>query len=282
MIIPTMKAEADVNRLMSEALGGRVVTTIGTFETIAIDRRGAELRTKQIMKIMLERAKHVLGVELVRSNIFTLSNDDKLSILDSFHLNMEGPMVAKDELTISIPSGCLSSGRAYKYFRPVLSIKKDGKWPYASDADIKESDLQNEVQKAHPELAWIMSMPIPYRVKPFKLVCGVLNLDGLRETLTKERLEVILADLSTAAALVAVLNRSTGFLEGKYSIPAEPTSVDKGQWKDFMINPEEFDPATCPEPSVELVQALSSLQGLEFFAKTSPTEVANFLRNQLR
>ncbi|MBI3285531.1 MAG: hypothetical protein HYZ65_11895 [Burkholderiales bacterium] len=189
----------------------------------------------------------------------------------------------REELTISIPTGFFSSGRAFKYFRPVLSVKgKDGKWPYAFDIDAKKPEFEPEIRKAHPDLKWIVSMPIPYQVQPFKLTCGVLNVDGLEGDLTPDQLRVLLTDMSTAAALIAVLNRSTGFLEGQYSRPSEPSDTEQEQLRGYLIPSEDFDPASCPEPSQEFVQALSNVRGLEFFRRVSQTEVASFLRGQLR
>lgn len=281
-MIPTIKAEAEAAKLMSEAIGGRVMTYAGTIQTLAVDQRGAETRTKQIMKVLLDRAKSLLRLELVRTNIFTLHEDGKLRILEGFHVNMQGPMAGENELSIAIPSGLLSSGRAYRYFRPVLSLKSpDGKWPYASDTESTTPDIIAEVQKAHPDLKWIISMPIPYQVQPFKLVGGVLNIDGLGTTPNKDQMRELLTDMSTAATLIAVLNRSTGFLRGEYTISSEPSSTEQEDLKGFLIAPEEFDPACCPEPSSEFVTALGHIKGLEFFTRISPAEIANYLRDQL-
>lgn len=280
-MIPTIKAEAEVAKLMHEALGGRVMNYTGTMQTLAVDRRGAEARTKQIMKVLLDRAKTVLRLELVRSNIFTLHEDGKLRILEGFHLNMQGPMVRENELSIAILNGLLSSGRAYKYCRPVLSIKSEnGKWPYASDTESSGPEMISEAQKAHPKLKWIISMPIPYQLKPFKLVSGVLNIDGLEVTPKRDQILELLTDMSTAAALIAVLNRSTGFLQGNYTISEEPSSTEQEAFRGLLIDPEEFDPTSCPEPSKEFVTALGQIKGLEFFTRISPAEVANFLRDQ--
>lgn len=281
-MIPTIRAEAEAAMLMSEALGGRVVTAFGTRKTLAIDPTGAQTRTRQIMSALLERARRVLGLEVLRSNIFVLREDGKLRILDGLHLNMKGRTLDDRELTIAIPNGLLSSGWAFKYFRPVLSVKgENGKWPYAFDAEANNLELEAEIQKAHPDLKWIVSMPIPYQIRPFRLTCGVLNVDGLEGLPTREQLGALLADLSTAAALIAVLNRSTGFLDGEYSKPSELTDAEQEQLKRYLISPEEFDPASCPEPSREFVLALANIRGLEFFGRISETDVANFLRDQL-
>ena len=282
MMIPTIRAEAEAAVLLAEAFGGPSITKTGLPTRVAIDPHRATVRTKQIMRALLEQARNVLGFELVRCNIFTLREDHKLKIAGDFHINMKGGTPDNQELTIAIPNGYLSSGRAYKYSRPILSVKgKDGSWPYAYDLNSFAPELQTEVSKAHPDLVWIVSMPIPYQVKPFELVSGVLNVDGLEGQPTTKELQALLADQSTAAALIGVLNRNTGFLHGEYSIPSEPSDADKEQLRGHLIDPEIFDPASCPEPSIEFVQALSNIGGLEFLQRISPAEVASFLREQL-
>lgn len=284
-MVPTLRAEAEAAVLMSQALGGRLVTASGV-KHLAIDARRAGIRTKEIMEALLARAKTVLGVELVRCNIFTLNEDGRLRILKDFHINMRGRTLDDGELTISIPNGYLSTGRAYKYYRPLLAVKgREARWPYADTYAGKEelkAELSLEEGKAPSELKWIASMPVPYQVAPFKLVAGVLNIDGLEGSPSTEQLRELLADLSAAAALIGVLNRSTGFLEGKYSEPSDPADVEKEQLKGYLIEPSEFDPAVCPEPSYEFVQALSNVKGLEFLSQVSPAMVADYLRDQLR
>lgn len=279
-MIPTIKAEAEATKLLHDAFGGRVITSAGTVATVCVDKPSAEARTKQIMEALLNRAKSVLNIERVRSNIFTLNEDGRLRILDDFHLNMIA-IPNENELTIAIPSGLLSSGRAYKYYRPVLSIKtKKGDWPYADD--YQKAELKSELRKAHPDLKWIISMPIPCEVQPFKLVSGVLNIDGFEPLPNRDQMLKLLPDMSTAAALIGVLNRSTGFLKGIYTTPLAPSNTEQEKFKDHLINPEDFDPAFCPEPSSDFVHALAHVQGLEFFDRISAIEVASFLRNQLR
>jgi hypothetical protein len=79
-----------------------------------------------------------------------------------------------------------------------------------------------------------------------------------------------------------VLNRSSGFLGGNYSKLSQPSDTEQETLKDFLITPEEFDPALCPEPSREFVLALSNIAGLEFLKQMSQLEVAVWLRSQLR
>jgi hypothetical protein len=287
-IIPTIRAEAEAATLMSQALGGRIITASGTWQTLAIDLQGAQTRARQIMAALVERAKSVLGydyAENIRSNIFTLNLDGKLKILGNFHVHMKDRTPGDKELQISIPYGYLTTGMAFKYFWPVLSVKDaSGNWPYSfvsSDAAHK-SLLEAEVQKAHPNLKWVISMPIPHRVQPFKMACGTLNLDGLEKTPEGNQLFGLLADLSTAAALIGVLNRGTGFLDGLCAKPGEPSDREKELLRNYLISPEQFDPGSCPEPSREFVQALGAIKGLEFFGRISETEIASWLRDQLR
>lgn len=177
-IVPTIRAEAGATSRLSREFGGRIVTSMGTMETLAVDARSATRRAQQIMRVLIERYEEVLELQRVRTNIFTLREDHWLQIEPEFQINM----LDAPDFSIAIPNGLLSSGRAFKYSRPVLSIKRpDGTWPYEHDlnrADVAER-LTTELAKVHPDLKWITSMPIPYQVKPFELVCGSLNVDGL-------------------------------------------------------------------------------------------------------
>lgn len=282
VMIPTIRAEAEV--ALAQAFQGRLMTSSGRWDFMNVDKEEAQTRVKQIMKALLDHIQSVLQVELVRSNIFTLREDGRLRILDDFHLNMDGPMGTEKELTISIPNGFLSTGWAYKYYRPTLSLKLKSGWPYTSEEEQLKNEIASEVDKVHKKLVWIISMPIPYKVKPFKLVAGVLNIDGLAEAPSEKHIVKFLNDFSTAVALISVLNRGTGLLDGVYSIPSKPDPSVREQLKDIIedINPGDFDPATCPEPTRKFVEQLSHVPGLEFFARLSPSDVSSFLRDQLR
>lgn len=279
-IIPTLKVEAESAVLLSKGLGARAGFVAGVPVSFPLNRLVAESRTKQIMNKLVEQARRVLETENVRSNIFTLNPDGKLTILEQYHVNMEGPMVGPDELKISILFGFLSTGTAFKYFRPVLSLKKDGEWPYSPT--VNDPEVQAEAMKAHANLSWIVSMPIPHQVQPFRLASGVLNVDGLQPLGGQKQLQLLLADASTAAALIGLINRGSGFLNGEYAMPSDVPKDLEEQIKDYAVKPEDFDPASCPAPTKEFVQALSTIAGLEAFANMSPTEVAVYLQDQLR
>jgi len=282
MMLPTIKAESEAAALLAQAFGGQPLTTAEFPASIAMDPHRATARTKQVMRALVDQARAILGYERVRCNIFTLHEDHKLRILDDFHVNMKGGTTDDVELTIAIPRGYLSSGRAYEYSRPVLSRKSSGAgvWPYAYDLE-SDAALLDEVTKAHPDLGWIVSMPILYQVTPFKLVAGVLNVDGLEGHPTTKDLQALLADHSTAAALIGVLNRNVRFLDGEYLMPSEPRDPEKEQLREHLLEPEVFDPASCPEPSSAFVQALANIPGLEFLRRISPADVASFLRRQI-
>ena len=290
LLIPTIKADTESAVLLSSAFGGKILTSSGTWKNIAIGKPAACERTKDIMNVLIERTRQVLQLNHVRSNIFTLNEDNILRIFSDFCLNMEAPLVGIDEKNIGIPNGCLSTGWSFKYYLPVLSEKKNGEWPYqeAENDEIKEK-LKNETMKAHPDLNWIVSMPIPYQVEPVKLVCAVLNIDGLQEIKNDNALKKLLPDISTAAALIALLNHYTGFINGLIAAPEEKIIIPGHPENDFksleeigIINPNEFDPAFCPEPSREFLLLLSQIKGLHFIEEMTTGQLAQYLREQLR
>lgn len=298
---PTLKAEAEAQALLSQAFGGRVSTSTGHMAIKQLPRETAKRRISQIMKTLIRRAIDELSVDQaqVRANIFKAKNETWLNIANGFHENMKVEAPNKDELKIEILNGHLSTGTAYKYSLPILSIKKaGGNWshmPAYEDLahhhlNIQKEDfekLKTELDKAHPNLKWIISMPIPFQVQPFKIVCGVINLDGLSSTPHRDQLINLLADVAVAAALIGVINRSTDILESQCHRIDKDLSVESIKEKclvleeEYQIPPDEFDPADCPEPTEKFKDALGKIRGMEFFKKISTTEVAEFLREQL-
>jgi len=281
-VVPTVQADAAANALMSGAFGGRALTSLGTLKSIAIGRPAAQQRAMRVIGAIVERVRTVVGTGNIRANLSVLREDGKLHLLPDFMLNMDGPMRGPGEETIAVPSGLLSAGRAYRYYRPVLSVKEHGKWPHMEQQDVKAGELEEEVKKIHADLQWVVSMPIPYQVEPIKLTCGVLNIDGLEALPSDEKLRMLLADLSTAVALIALLNNGTGFIDGLYSMPVQPDKQDEEQLRKHMISPKDFDPADCPEPSAEFIGELSSIEGLHSLAGIPPAVFAKYLREQLR
>lgn len=304
-IVPTIRAEAEASILMPQAFGGRVSTIKGGLAVAQLSPETAGRRIRKVLEVLVGRATEVLKLSdsrLVRSNIFVTTDNQWLSIINDFHVNMKGTTPRDRELTIKILNGYWSSGTAYKYFRTILSIAHQNKkgegafiWDHAPDRDtVLEQGIDktvlgksySEIAKAHEDLRWIVSMPIPYQVSPFKMACGVLNLDGLVKTPYRDQLKSLLADTATATALVGVINRTTDILGGQLHRPDDvPKNVggikQNTLQKKFMITPDEFDPADCPELSEEFKNALSNIKGLEFMRRITTTDVAEFLREQL-
>ncbi len=302
-IIPTIRAEAEAATLMPQAFGGRVSTATGGLVVTRLSREAAERRIRKVLEVLTRCVAGALQLSdsnLVRSNIFVTTDNQWLSIAKEFHVNMKGTTAQDCELSIRILNGYWSSGTAYKYFRPVLSIShKDQNgaivWDHAPDRKtVLEQGIDEalfdqayrEVKKAHEKLTWIVSMPIPYQVSPFKMACGVLNLDGLVNTPFRDQLKSLLADTATAAALIGVMNRTTDIFGGQCyrpdNIPENVGGIRPNGLQELLITPDEFDPADCPELSEEFKNALSNINGLEFMKKITTTNVADFLREQLR
>ena len=298
---PTLRAEAEASRLMSQAFGGRILTAQGRLAMQTLNVSAATKRIKRILGELVTTNVRTIGIgnsTLVRANISATPDGRWLGITKGFHTNMTGGTVGVDELTLKVLVGFFSSGTAYRYFRPVLSIKSKtnsnsaggSTWDHAPQPEdfraqriledvIKEA--LEEVKKAHADLSWIVSMPIPFQVQPFRMACGVLNVDGLVETPHRDQIIRILADTATAAALIGVINQATNILEGKCS---HSDDVEEGGRLEerFGISPDEFDPAECPEPSEEFKTQLATIKGLEFFKRITTMDVAEFLREQLR
>jgi len=134
---------------------------------------------------------------------------------------------------------------------------------------------------AHLNLRWIITMPIPHQVRPFKLACGVLNLDGFDLIEDRSHLASLLADAATAAALIGLINRSSDVLKGQCQRPIEPLPGHVSAIKDaathYVVDPSEFNPADCPPPSETFRHALAEIEGLGFFDQITVMDVAEFL-----
>ncbi|MBA7528459.1 hypothetical protein ES705_20645 [subsurface metagenome] len=304
LIVPTIRVEAEAATLMPQAFGGRVSTVTGGLAVLPLLPETTGRRIRKILEVLVHCATAVLhhsNSRLVRANIFITTDNQWLSIANDFHVNIKGTTPSDRELTIRILNGYWSSGTAYKYFHSVLSISHEDQkgnivWDHAPDRDtvlsqgIDTSVLQkayDEIKKAHADLRWIISMPIPYQVSPFKMACGVLNIDGLGSTPFRDQLMSLLVDAATAAALVGVMNRTTDILGGQChrpdKVPVKVGGIKHSRLRErFMIEPDEFDPAVCPELSKEFKDALSEIKGLEFMRRITTTDVAEFLREQLR
>jgi hypothetical protein len=111
------------------------------------------------------------------------------------NVNMGTPA---EELTLALPLGIGSSGRAFGSVKPNVATFEAG-WA----ADVLPPE---DMKKIHPDLSWVVSVPITTGQPPATV--WVLNVDGISEPRTKEKLEAVLADLiNYGQALAVVVSR---------------------------------------------------------------------------
>jgi hypothetical protein len=296
-VVPTIAAESSVRSLTS-ALGGRLVTEGGGIVFAGLTAEQARKLCKDIMKSLVAHTSGLMAAKpsSIRSNVFATDRADGfwMRIADTLEVNMD----AAPDRSIAILTGFYSTGTAFAFSKAVFSKptfeSETNTWPYRRSPGTplnpytKEilSRQEAEIRKGHPDLRWIISMPIPYQVVPFRLTCGVLNVDsiGTGPDVNETQLREMLRDIACSAALIGVMNRSTDFLEGHCQRPLKGATIEGldllGEL--YKIAWDDFDPAICPEPSREFVSLLSQINGLEFLRTISPTELAEFIRLQLK
>ena len=107
--------------------------------------------------------------EKIRVNIFGNDNDI-LKMLPDFSVNMNRPI----EHTIEMPVGYGNTGRAFEEKSPIVTFFDEG-WGKSFIHD-------SELQKSHPNLTWIMSIPLLLKSQTSgteRIPIGVLNIDGI-------------------------------------------------------------------------------------------------------
>lgn len=115
--------------------------------------------------------------ENLRGNVFGCDGNGQLRIMTEFGHNMN----TVSERSIEMPIGQGSTGHAWQTGRPNIAIRHE---------DWGEHGLAyDQEQRLHPDLKWIISAPVfaPEQPPP---PTWMLNVDGLRETRTKEDLSL--------------------------------------------------------------------------------------------
>lgn len=102
----------------------------------------------------------------VRANLFGLGPDGRLHIIPELIYNMDHD----DELALSMAPGEGSTGHAYQTSRPNIAVLRSD-WGKDTLTDV-------ELDRIHPELRWIVSVPIFVGSSQHPLF--ILNVDGLR------------------------------------------------------------------------------------------------------
>jgi len=105
-----------------------------------------------------------VGAASVRSNLFALDTDGRLRIVPELTYNMK----RADELTISMPIGYGSNGRAYKSKKPNYAL-------FETDWDVNAIE-EEELAKVDPALRWIISVPI---LGKSRVPIWIFNIDGM-------------------------------------------------------------------------------------------------------
>lgn len=147
--------------------------------TIVFANQLTDQRKKRILKVLKKVALTVaeaLNVrsEFVRSNIFGKDEGDNLKMITDLTFQMD----RTEELSISMPIGYGSTGRCFNSSEPNIAILEND-W----GKDVIEDE---ELRKVHPDLKWIISVPV-LGGEPLR-PAWVLNVDGLYERRTREDL----------------------------------------------------------------------------------------------
>lgn len=152
-------------------------------------------RINNILQLAVNVTERKMGMPkgTIRANIFVPFKDE-LVIPDGGHHNMDG----HPDLSIRIPLGMGSTGRAFRHRTHHIAIFKD----HWGDDTLPEEQLK----KVHPKLKWIV--PIPLCDPDDGGVFGVMNVDGLHQPKTVEDLttgpgEELLNDLSIHTEVIA-------------------------------------------------------------------------------
>lgn len=122
----------------------------------------------------------------VRANLFELmsSDKDRLKILPDMTVNMGN---RPQELTVSMPVGQGSSGRAYSLKAPNIATFSDG-WGESAIAD------GEELRKVDRDLRWIISVPV-FGEDRSAAPLMIMNVDGLHAARTESQLRQALTHL---------------------------------------------------------------------------------------
>ena len=136
----------------------------------------------------------VLGLpqELVRSNLFEVTENERVGLISELIFNMN----REEELTFSLPAGCGSTGRCFESGQPNIAIFSED-W---SQDRIEEP----EFRKLPPNLRWIISVPVVDSERAL-LPKWVLNVDGLQLRKSEYELRVALGQIFGWTQMVSLV-----------------------------------------------------------------------------
>jgi hypothetical protein len=142
-----------------------------------------------------------------------------------------------------------------------------------------------EIDKASQKLQWILSMPIPYQIQPFRICAGVLSIDCFSTIPQTFPIREVLASAAFAAALIGAINRHSrlfGKIYYQSDLPILPELSKEILIDTYNVDPVDYDPALVPTPNEKFVRKLASITGIGFLAETTPETFREFVDKQLK
>jgi hypothetical protein len=168
-----------------------------TGNTLKLANQLAPVQKAQIrdsLRLAVYDAAEALEIDakLLRSNLFGKDEQNNMRMILDFTFNMNW----REEYTISMPVGYGSTGRCFTNGEPNIAILSED-WG-------KDSIEDEQLKKIHPDLRWIISMPVYIgddKSHPF----WVMNVDGLKVGLNESRLDVSLKQLFNWSKIISVI-----------------------------------------------------------------------------
>lgn len=180
---------------MNKAIAAESTTLPGPGELIELLSPEEKRNILEVMDAARNAVSQQLDLDVghVRSNVFALGAGNTLAMVKELTLNME----RQEELTITMPVGYGSTGKCFARREPGIAVFKEG-WGEFAIAD-------PELRKAHPDLQWIISIPIFLRIRNEKVPIWILNIDGLIDRRSEGQLSGAIPAILPFAQLLAIL-----------------------------------------------------------------------------
>lgn len=195
-IVVALLAIAFIWSIARETDRVRSGTAVDVNDTVSLVASLPEAACHDISRALAEAAAEAAAVlhvpvDLVRANLFGISRDHKLSILDGLTHHMD----QAEELGLVLELGQGSTGVAFTTGRPNIAVLR-ADWGAASIPD-------SLLSKVHPDLRWIVSVPVfaDASGKPM----WIFNVDGLRESADIAGLQAVLSRLVFYAQMIALI-----------------------------------------------------------------------------
>ncbi|MCJ7646049.1 hypothetical protein MUO65_03980 [bacterium] len=189
MIILNKWSRHSVNRYPGEEMIGENTIVLAN----QLNKEQKEGVCNILKEVALEVAKVLnLSSNLVRSNLFGKDEHNSLRMIRDLMFQMD----RFAELTISMPVGYGSTGRCFSTCEPNIAVLENN-W----GKDVLEDE---ELKKVHPDLKWIISIPVLGGNEITKPI-WVLNVDGLQERKRPDELRSALSQMFKYSKLISLI-----------------------------------------------------------------------------